>query len=290
VSIRWPTERIEEALKAGGFKLRRSKKHLVYENAEGRTVTLASTPSDRRTEENVLSWIRRALQQGTEPKEDVDAIIPKQHKKKTGMLGGTKSHGTGFTYITIRQPQSPTISDTERNELRSLLERPAKFHSVFVRTMMDAISPPRWASDILQDAASRPEYLTKLLSLGRLAATDIDIQALSAEDLFVLDIINKQMRRVSGIMPDITIGDFLEGLPVSLCEIAKFHKSAEERSFKIMKRLLHEIAALVLCRASAAEIRNHISQRQGGKGNVEAMWQKIQQISESLVTTETLET
>jgi predicted RNA binding protein YcfA (HicA-like mRNA interferase family) len=94
------SKRVTEALQAGGFTLRPSRKHPVYENAEGRKVTLPSTPSDWRTEKNILRDIRRALRPIVKQKEDVDAVLPKQPRKQEEMGAVAKSQGTGCGYIT----------------------------------------------------------------------------------------------------------------------------------------------------------------------------------------------
>lgn len=56
-----PTKRVVAALGAVGATLKRSKKHLVYELPNGNAVTVSSTPSDSREEQNVLRDIRRAV-------------------------------------------------------------------------------------------------------------------------------------------------------------------------------------------------------------------------------------
>jgi hypothetical protein len=111
----------------------------VYENAKGVSVIVPKTPSDHRTKENVLAEIRRASQPIAERKEDVNAIIPKTHKKKPGMKGASKTSGSGIPYFPDRPQPLITVSDKDRKELRSLLDRPLKFHSVFVQLMLKKI-------------------------------------------------------------------------------------------------------------------------------------------------------
>lgn len=76
---------VREALKAGGWKLIRMKKHLVYrrkikaenggEKESHQTVTMSKTPSDWRTKQNILSNLRRldeeveARDENTNPEE-----------------------------------------------------------------------------------------------------------------------------------------------------------------------------------------------------------------------------
>lgn len=56
-------QRVQDALQAAGARLKRDRKHLVYELANGTTLVMARTPSDRRAEDNVLRDIKRLLQQ-----------------------------------------------------------------------------------------------------------------------------------------------------------------------------------------------------------------------------------
>jgi hypothetical protein len=72
---------VSAALAAVGARLKRNKKHLVYELPNGNKVTMASTPSDHRAEENMLRDIRRAAGLVHEPKP------PSPPKPKTRKLG-----------------------------------------------------------------------------------------------------------------------------------------------------------------------------------------------------------
>lgn len=55
------TKRIAEALDAAGAKLKRDKRHRVYELPNGQNLTVAQTPSDKlRHEDNVLRDLRKA--------------------------------------------------------------------------------------------------------------------------------------------------------------------------------------------------------------------------------------
>lgn len=53
-------DRVSKALSAAGAVLKRSRKHLVYELPNGNKLTVSSTPSDHRHEDNILRDLRRA--------------------------------------------------------------------------------------------------------------------------------------------------------------------------------------------------------------------------------------
>lgn len=64
-----PTKKVLEALDAVGAKLKRAKRHKVFELPNGRNVVIPSTPSDsRRGEQNALCDIRKAAGIVPEPK------------------------------------------------------------------------------------------------------------------------------------------------------------------------------------------------------------------------------
>ena len=53
------TPRVMQALRDVGARLKRSRKHLVYELPNGKNVVVASTPSDFRAENHALREIRK---------------------------------------------------------------------------------------------------------------------------------------------------------------------------------------------------------------------------------------
>lgn len=77
------TDRVGKALKEVGARLKRHRKHLVYELPNGRNVVMAKTPSDYRAEENVLRDIRKAT--GV-PREAKPTSEPKERRKKPGRM------------------------------------------------------------------------------------------------------------------------------------------------------------------------------------------------------------
>lgn len=71
-------ERLESALKALGATLLRQKKHRVYELPNGSKYTVASTPSDRRAEDNALTELYHAA--GIERPKRAKSTKPKTEK------------------------------------------------------------------------------------------------------------------------------------------------------------------------------------------------------------------
>ncbi len=59
-----PEDRLAGLLKASGATLERQNKHLVYKLPNGRRITVAKTPSDRRATLNTVSALRKAAQGG----------------------------------------------------------------------------------------------------------------------------------------------------------------------------------------------------------------------------------
>jgi predicted RNA binding protein YcfA (HicA-like mRNA interferase family) len=277
------SKRIEDALKAGGFKLKRSKKHRVYENAAGRTMTIASTPSDHRAEENILTEIRRASQPLPEKTEAVDATLPKQRKTKTGMAGGTKSRGTGFTYPMPRREAPPMITDGERKELRSLLDRRAKFHSIFVRSMLRAIKPYSRRADFIIEVASKPAYLERFAELVTTRGNARTLEIMLSEDRdigqIILDI-RKHMREECGPIPD---SQLFSELPILLREYGRGRQIDEKIREKLFIKLFHEIAGLILQRASSAQIHEYLVKRDEELGGLaEILFEVIERTAASI--------
>lgn len=75
--------RVAKVLKAVGARLKRDRKHLVYELPNGRNVVLPKTPSDWRSELNCVSDIRKAAGVARSPKA---ATEPRERKAKPGRL------------------------------------------------------------------------------------------------------------------------------------------------------------------------------------------------------------
>ena len=78
-----PEKDIPAMLKREGFELVRQKKHHIYRDGEGRTLTTSATPSDRRASRNQLRDLRRLLHPLPATTE-VDAELPKHEKRRPG--------------------------------------------------------------------------------------------------------------------------------------------------------------------------------------------------------------
>lgn len=84
-------DRLRSALDAMGAKLKRDKKHLVYELPNGRNFVVAKSPSDARGEENALSDLRAvsgvAVLTTDEPKKKAPAEVRAERRRRPGRHG-----------------------------------------------------------------------------------------------------------------------------------------------------------------------------------------------------------
>lgn len=76
------TTRIAQALKDVGATLKRAKKHKVFALPNGQNVVIASTPSDRRSEDNALRDIHKAA--GVQRAEKAPAKPKAERRAKPG--------------------------------------------------------------------------------------------------------------------------------------------------------------------------------------------------------------
>jgi hypothetical protein len=101
-------------LRDEGFELVRDRKHKIYRNADGKTLTTGATPSDWRASRNALRDLRGLLKTpAPAPASTTDAILPKQAKRSSGArVTGTTSeiryHGTARAAITATPEETIT--------------------------------------------------------------------------------------------------------------------------------------------------------------------------------------
>lgn len=79
------TPKIQAALDKLGAKLKRHRKHYVFELPNGQNVVVASTPSDRRSEQAALHQIARIAEPlAKRPRAEVQVAAPLERRSKPG--------------------------------------------------------------------------------------------------------------------------------------------------------------------------------------------------------------
>src|SRR5579862_6707746 len=103
-----PEIRLERMLQQHGFVLRRTNKHRIYRNHEGKVLVVSATPGDFRAIKNSISDLNRVLSSPATP--EVLAIADFERAEAVRLLAGEqkhtahrngshrKSNGTGFHY------------------------------------------------------------------------------------------------------------------------------------------------------------------------------------------------
>src|SRR5689334_6274746 len=114
------SKRIEAELQRRGFKLVRERKHLVYRDGAGHTFTRSKTPSDARASENQLSTLRRAVSDVSEST-PVDAVLPKQEKRKPGMSGAVSGGRDFKSHEGFARPSIPPTPEAKLKALQGYL-------------------------------------------------------------------------------------------------------------------------------------------------------------------------
>jgi|SRR5579859_1010372 len=121
-----PVQKHDQLLKAHGFRLIRSGRHLVYQNPQQKVYVTASTPSDHRAAANAISVLKRVIASPPVPvvlaisqfeRDQAARVIQGQHKHQhvaPGMGSGKqrRSRGTGYKYI----EKVLTAEELARNE------------------------------------------------------------------------------------------------------------------------------------------------------------------------------
>jgi hypothetical protein len=119
-------KKVKVALKRHDFSLKRSGHHFVLVNPAGKTITLASTPSDFRAENNMLRDIKRVISRTpyvTDTPDAQDIRLPKQERREMARNGANgangKQDGSGFIYTPAKRATT-TEGQRENDKLRGL--------------------------------------------------------------------------------------------------------------------------------------------------------------------------
>ncbi len=123
---------IEKRITDAGFELARSRKHLIWKDAEGRTLVTANSPSDHRAGSNILrdlDRVRNSTPWATAtatPAAEVSILAPQPKKKSASKSKGKGSgySGVGVVYYKSSRPvPSEEVLESERewNRLRDRL-------------------------------------------------------------------------------------------------------------------------------------------------------------------------
>jgi len=114
------TDRVRQALAAAGAKLKRTKKHLVYELPNGRTVVVSSTPGDPNSDWYTLRDIRAAADV---PRKPTVVSAPKEKRRKPGRQESKGwSLPSDFTPMAEAFRQSGLVEQQLRSQIRDLEE------------------------------------------------------------------------------------------------------------------------------------------------------------------------
>jgi hypothetical protein len=130
------SKRLEDALDAVGARLKRTKKHRVYELPNGRTFVVGSTPSDNRAEQNALSDLRAISGVDTQPeRRKASAEVRAERRRRPGRAGeppwrtGTSALASAMRESGVAEKSMRVQIDELRasvDELRSIVDAQAE--------------------------------------------------------------------------------------------------------------------------------------------------------------------
>jgi hypothetical protein len=112
--------RLAEALSAIGARLKREKKHLVYELPNGRTFVTAKSPSDSRGERNALSDLRAVAGVDFDERRKAPADVRAERRSRPGRSGEGVKWGAADSQMASALMNTGLVERQLRAELAEL--------------------------------------------------------------------------------------------------------------------------------------------------------------------------
>lgn len=112
--------RLSEALSAIGARLKREKKHLVFELPNGRNFVMAKSPSDNRGERNALSELRAVAGVEVEERRKAPADVRAERRRRPGRDGEAPRWGAADSQLASALMNTGLVEKQLREQIAEL--------------------------------------------------------------------------------------------------------------------------------------------------------------------------